>query len=361
MKKIISIVIIYVVCSSTSFSANIVDIYGAEKGHAEVILKKYSKEVADIQSEFTQENILSDINGKENTKKMLQIRARKALLIKKIKKDGKFSFVYIHTTSYPGEKNIYTTIEVVENNQPDRLRFVSPEFKQNDYRLSHAQSDLINEMIEYDALVMNLIITNKLNNMENKCPVYHCFVGFGHPELKPYLNRFNVGAIKEKKLIMDTLNHDADPNRRAAAAFLTGHFNDPKDIMSTLLPHVNDKSNSVRNSAMRVIGSTMEKAKMTQIDVMPFLDLLNSPYGTDRNKASIILLNAAEVASSRSLIIRKGKDNLLSMLRLKQLNNHEYAYLILKKISGKTYGEYDIDAWDKWLTTAQNALKKHSV
>ncbi len=215
-------------------------------------------------------------------------------------------------------------------------------------------------MMEYNDLTYKLENLNQLKINNISCPVYHCTVGFDNSKLKPYLNMFNIGSIKEKKLILNTLNHDSNPERQAAAAFLTGHFSDPKEIISLLLPHVNDKSSLVRNNVMRVIGDTMDKAKITEIDVTPFLDLLNSPYGTDRNKASLILLNASGTASAQSLIIQNGKDNLLSMLRLQQPNNHDHAYFILKKISGKTYGEYDIAAWDKWLTSAQQNLKKKS-
>ena len=81
------------------------------------------------------------------------------------------------------------------------------------------------------------------------------------------------------------MNHDPIPDRRAAAVFLIGHFKDPKEIMSTLTPHVMDADSGVRNNVMRVIGMTMEKAHLTQIDLHPFLVLLQSPVESDRNKA----------------------------------------------------------------------------
>lgn len=358
MKKIIAILIVFGCCSMPSFSANIVDIYGAEASHAEIILAKYASQVSTIQSAIDKEEILGEINGKENTRKIEQLCAKKALLIENIKKEGDFLFVYISTTTYPGEKNKYTTIQVIEKKQRSRLSFVNPAENNNDSNKIQPKKDLIDEMIAYDKLAFHLIRTSKLNGMDMECPVYHCVVGFNHPKLAPYLNLFNVGVIKEKALILDTINQDANPERRAAAAFLIGHFSNPKEIISLLLPHVNDKNASVRNNVMRVIGATMDKAKISQIDVRPFLNLLNSPYGTDRNKASWVLFTASGTALSRSLIIQNGKDNLLAMLRLKQPNNHEPAYYILKKISGKAYGKYDIDAWDKWLTSAQNTSKK---
>jgi len=37
------------------------------------------------------------------------------------------------------------------------------------------------------------------------------------------------------------------------------------------------------------------------------------------------------------------------MLRLEQPNNHDYAYKILKAISGQELGERDYAAWESWL------------
>ena len=44
---------------------------------------------------------------------------------------------------------------------------------------------------------------------------------------------------------------------------------------------------------------------------------------------------------------------LLAMLRLQQPNNHDFAYLILKAISGQSYGERDYSAWEAWLRAQQ--------
>ena len=77
---------------------------------------------------------------------------------------------------------------------------------------------------------------------------------------------------------------------------------------------------------------------------------------TDRNKALLVLLNAANSSSSKQLIIREGTKQLVSLLRLKQPNNHEMAYDLLKKISGKDFGSHNPDAWEKWLETMNQHL-----
>ncbi len=355
MKKIICMFALIASCSNLAYSENIVDIYGADKTHSITILKKYTKQVAEIQSELVGAWHSEILSGNKNTVKIKKIQSKKTALQEKIKKDGEFLFVSLQTITYPSRKNSYTTIEVIEKNQSERLRFVNSNVS---IKKSQRQSNLIDKMIEYDKLTWKLMLEHQLPSKDYICPVYHCMYAFDTPILKPYLTIFNSGVIKDKQLILDTLNHDPDPERRAEVAFLVGHFKDPHEIIELLSQHVNDKSELVRNNAMRVIGATIEKAKIMRLDISPFLALLNSPYETDRNKALYILFHASGTPSSRRLILQQGKGSLLALLRLKQPNNHDYAYLILKKISGKTYGEYDIEAWDKWLTFAQNSLKK---
>ena len=77
--------------------------------------------------------------------------------------------------------------------------------------------------------------------------------------------------------------------------------------------------------------------------------LLNSPFETDRNKALLVLVYAENYTTTKKTIIQKGHKNLIDLLRLQQPNNHDLAYFLLKKISGKAYGPNNIDAWDQWL------------
>lgn len=101
---------------------------------------------------------------------------------------------------------------------------------------------------------------------------------------------------------------------------------------------------------MRVISAIMD---INTINVNPYINLLNSPYGTDRNKALAVLFNASKDPAAKTHIIQNAGHNLLKILELKQLNNHEDAYLLLKNISGKNYSEYDLNAWKNWLSSVQ--------
>lgn len=325
----------------------VVDVYGTDEKTADYLVKKYEKRVTFIEEEF-HKNIQKS-NGEiddNDIKKMIQERIS---ISREIMEDYDFFYVDIGTVLYPGNETLYTTIDVIDKNNPERMKFVAMNNK------GLTKPDLIDKMMEYSELETSLMVTNQLDRKNISCPVYHCVSGFHHPKLKPYLSIFNQGVQRDKKLIIDTLNHDQNPNRRAAAAFLMGHFQDPKEIISILSFHVEDPDETVRNNVIRVISETLRKAKMT-IDVSPFLSLLDSPFLTDRNKSLSVLWLVSESPEGKKQIIQSGGDKLLSILALKQPNNHDLAYIILKNISGKDFGEYNIAAWKQWLSSIRSEL-----
>ncbi len=336
-----------------------VDIYGTSNRNVQNILKKHNKEIAELEAkikEAIQSAPAGDNDDRPEPPLVSDIKKRQRALIDELKKENGFLFVDMQVVFFPDTQEVHSTVEVVDKEHPERLRFLAPKRSHDGpgKRKTHTP-DLIDTMIKYDNITFDMMRLNQLKSVP-PCPVYHCAFDFENPKLKPYLAIFNKGAIKEKTFILDTLQHDPDPERRAAAAFLVGHFQDPHQILSVLLPQVTDKDDGVRNNVMRVIGTTMEKAKIHDIDVNPFLEAIDSPYDTDRNKALVVLLNAAESKSIQKQIIQKGGNNLLALLRLEQPNNHDWAYLILKKISGKDFGSTNVTAWSKWVAAAKNKV-----
>lgn len=328
---------------STNTMATTVDLYGDNPSHAAQVLRKYSQEVSQLIDTFNKEIAFAD---KEDKVKFAKLVEQKKNLINKIKNSEGYAFVDLQTVYYPDDKQGYTTIEVVRKDEKERLYYVHP--KLTTKATVPVKHDLITKRLEFNQLEMKLLQANKLDPSDMSCPVYHCISGFNHPQLKPYLAVFNRGVAKHKELIINTLNSDVNPERRAAAAFLIGHFKDPQEIIKTLMPHIKDKDEGVRNDVMRVIAQTMAKAHITDIDVARVLPLINSPFTTDRNKALYILFSAIKSEKGKQLVLKQGRRNLVNLLRLKQPNNHEFAYLILKEISGKDYGEKNTAAWQSW-------------
>jgi hypothetical protein len=333
--------------SLTLNAANIVDVYGVDLRESENIIKNYGTLVGDIESQFIKEMITISNGGKDHYIEKV-VLPKKTQLINEIKKHYNFAFVQFDTIFYPNDKDTHTTIEVITQNDKNRLRFIPQKNKvQSTPKLKH---DLVDNMMKFHDKSMNLLVNNQLNSIVTKCPVYHCLPGFNHPELKDSFTSLTHQARKEKALLINTIDNDLLPERRVAAVYLVGYLDDPHEIISLLTKHVMDSDDGVRNSAMRVIAETMRKAKIDEINVKPFLELLDSPYDTDRNKALYVLLSASNLPLSKQLIIRDGNKQLMALLQLKQPNNHDIAYALLKNISGKDFGSQNIDAWKKWIT-----------
>ncbi|WP_419419200.1 HEAT repeat domain-containing protein [Legionella sp. D16C41] len=324
-----------------------IDLYGDSAQNAERILKKYSYEIKQLVEDV--DKVVSMANEQKQEKEFIKVTAKKKSLVEKIKKNEHYSFVDFQTIYYPTTKNYYLTVEVVRNDEKQRLHYVSP--KINIQTNKTTKKDLIAKRIKFDELEMRLMYEHKVDPNNSVCPVYHCVTNFNHPNLKPYLAVFNKGAMLQKDLIKKTLKEDPSPERRASAAFLVGHFKDPREIISTLSASINDRSEVVRNNVMRVIGSTMLKANISDIELNPVLSLIDSPYTTDRNKALVILSEAVKSDKNKKIILKSGGEKLINLLRLKQPNNHDMAYLTLKRISGKNYSDKDIDSWQAWLKT----------
>jgi len=325
-----------------------VDVYGTDEKNANLILRKYAQEIIAIETHMMDAFKSIQNGGKEN-----QVDAlfnTKQQLKEKIKQENKLAFVDFQTVLYPGDPDLHTTVEVIQANRPDRLRFITPPIHAKHYA---KKQDLINQMLLFTDIGVGLMVNNEIDVEKISCPVYHCVTGFDHPKLKPYLNVFNKGAIKQKQLILKTLKQDSNPERRGAAAYLVGHFKNPEEIISTLTPYVNDPDNGVRNNVVRVIAMTMAISKLSQINVSPFIDLLDSPYTTDRNKSLYVLQAAANSEKGKVAILKQGGDKLLALLALKQPNNHDPAYEILKKISGQHFQGNDLKAWSNWVHTKQ--------
>lgn len=336
---------------TVSIGANAIDVYGINQDDSDRIIKKYGKDIAHIEL-VLQKALVGAKPGDDFSSEVKKLLDKRIHILESIIKENGYLFADFQTIFYPFKNKYYSTIEIIDAEHPNRMRFVSvmPMTPHKEQKFTH-QPDLISEMLTYTNMGLQMLMQHKLGSKNISCPVYHCIVGFEHPQLRPYLSVFNKGVIEQKKLILDTLNHDKDPERRTGAAFLVGHFHDPHEIISILSRHLDDKDEGVRNTVMRVIAETMSKSKITSIDVTPFLKALDSPYNTDRNKALLVLSEAANSPLTKNLIIQQGGDKILANFRLEQPNNHDVAYMVLKKLSGKDFGETNEAAWLEWLSS----------
>ncbi|MFY7697801.1 MAG: HEAT repeat domain-containing protein [Legionella sp.] len=344
------IIIFFIMVSSSANAKWLIDIYGDRDRKIDKILIHYYDKIEQIEHSLQQLG-LKKFPSTQDSELFKQILVKKILLSEELRSQLKLSYLSFDTIYYPESSNYYTTIEVISPNTPSRLKFLTTNQTKDETSNStrFEQSNLIDQELAYEAVALDLIINHQLSSKVSHCSAFHCSWGFNHPKLKPYLAIFNKGAKQQKNLILQTLRSHINPQRRTAAALLVGHFNNPQAIITTLLPHVRDKDASVRNMVIRVIGATMSVAHIYKVDSAAFIELLASPYATDRNKSLYVLEQIShDPASHRQLINNAGRQ-LIDLLQLKQPNNHDIAYAILKKVSRRNLGENDIQGWKHWL------------
>ncbi len=362
-KRILLILSLVLICSST-WAKNIIDLHGIEGEQAQHVLQTYGSRIRDLETHIM-EDVLGFSAGQSNLHHYQDLVTQKTRLLAELKRRYHFGFVDFQSVYYPQDKSAYTTIEIIADANSERMHFLPkiihkrPVDTLRDWAQAswvgrkpcQMQRDLITQMMQYENLVLQLMMTGQLDQRSHTCPVYHCMASFEHPKLKPYLLRFNQGVIAEKQRIITILRTDPDPQRRASAAFLIGHFQDPNEIITILTPSVTDPESAVRNNVLRVIGTTLYKSRITHLDAKPFIALLDSPYLTDRNKALNILLVIAENPAMKQQILQVSGQRIVDLLQLTQPDNHNLAYALLKKITHQRFGDRQFAQWKDWVRT----------
>lgn len=337
----------------------IVDVHGLERKPAQALLQTYAPQIQALEWQMTA-TFLRMSQGDMDNRLYRCLVAKRKQLIAEIARRGQFEFVDLQTVFYSQDNPIYTTLEIIDSAHAARKRFLTQSATHGFFsrvvswwwRIGHTYSlrpDVIQQMIHYQALVTHLWMTHQLDDDPNDCPAYHCIASFHYPSLQPYFSLFQQAVVKDKEWIRTTLYHDPDPERRAAAALLIGHFNDPKEIISLLSSSVADPDPAVRNNVLRVIAATLYRAHLSDIDSLPFIALLDSPYVTDRNKALNILIVLAANPREKIKIIQYGGKQIVALLSLTQPDNHDLAYTLLKKLSHQHFGEHDERRWREWV------------
>jgi len=268
-------------------------------------------------------------------------------LAAEIMADGEYAYVKPALVTYYEKQASYLTIDIVDRRDAQRrMPFRTPP------QGSHGDpGGLIVAWHAYEAKVFDLLRRGQLLPSPKTCPTFHCFGDPSQPELRPFSVALTSAADHLDELAL-VLRDNEDSGDRAAAAFLLAYVNDGNAVVGHLLPALHDESSLVRNNALRVLAEIALHHPEIEIPLPPIVEALSFPATTDRNKAAAILLRMLERpdgARLRRPIARTCGGVLLIMLGLFQPNNHDYAYMILKAISGKQYGERDYAAWRAWM------------
>jgi hypothetical protein len=261
-----------------------------------------------------------------------------------------FAFVKLSPIAYfagPDAGKIYITVDVVERGDEERRRF-SPEPAG---RVADPDG-LIAAWTAYEERAWQLMRSGELDLSEGAVcrGGFHCALGFGHPDLEPYEERFIAKVPKRLDELRSVVRRDGNPAKRAAAAFLLAYGNDREKVIDALVPSIDDPSMLVRNNVLRVLAMAQKDAGAALLPLAPLLRALEFPEASDRNKAGHALAYLVGKAPGRfrSDILHEAGDVLLKMAAMSQPNNREPALQILRALSGQDYGA-DVQAWRRWV------------
>jgi hypothetical protein len=171
--------------------------------------------------------------------------------------------------------------------------------------------------------------------------------------------RFIDFAKRDLALLRRVLRDGSDDRHRAAAAEVLGYASDKQAVVPDLLGAMLDPSESVRNDAMRALlvfarAEPLPGTPRIRVPAEPFIDLLNSPTWTDRNKSSAAVEQLTERRDPAVLaaVRRRALPSLVEMARWKSDGHAAPALTVLARLAGVP----DTDAWSALRDGTREAL-----
>ena len=112
-------------------------------------------------------------------------------------------------------------------------------------------------------------------------------------EVQQRFINYAAGNVARLRIV---LHESADAQHRAIAAQVIAYAFNKAAIIPDLIEALRDPDSNVRNNALRALAvmaayNQKHAESMLRIPYQPFLDLMGSPYWTDRNKASLVLMS----------------------------------------------------------------------
>ena len=118
--------------------------------------------------------------------------------------------------------------------------------------------------------------------------------------------RFIVFAQRDLPALRRVLRNSSEAAHRALAAQVLGYVSDKQGVVDDLVRGMSDPADEVRNNSMRALLVFAEAASVSSgssihVPARPFIEFLNSPVWTDRNKASGALVAISARLNERVL------------------------------------------------------------
>ncbi len=165
-----------------------------------------------------------------------------------------------------------------------------------------------------------------------------------YPPMRAIQLRMREAALANEEQLLRVLMETADDKQRVAASQLTGYTRQSPRQIEVLIEASRDPNATVRNNSTRalaVLAATPEFAR--QIPAAPFIDKLNSPVWSDRNKGLMLLtpLTRARDPQVLAAIRAKALPALVEMARWQFVGHAAGPIRLLGRIAGMN--EFELD------------------
>jgi hypothetical protein len=162
-----------------------------------------------------------------------------------------------------------------------------------------------------------------------------------NPQGRAVQEKFIDFAKQHYELLKKAIHSCSDPKQRALATLVIAYSPDKIITIGELIYAVRDNNEEVRNNATRALALLARYANdhpKSGIVVSPgiFIQMLNSPIWTDRNKASLVLEPITYHRNRQLLdkIKQKVLPSLIEMASWKNPGHSSTSYIILGRIAG---------------------------
>jgi len=163
------------------------------------------------------------------------------------------------------------------------------------------------------------------------------------PATRAVQERFVGYATRSLTELRRVLRESSDAKQRSLAAPILGYVTKKQDAVGDLVYGMSDPSDEVRNEAMRALAvfatppSTVARPTV-HVPYEPFIRLLSSLIWTDRNKASLALMNLSEHRDFELLQKLRGEAMvaLVEMAHWKTGSHALPALMLLGRIAGQS-------------------------
>ncbi|MEO8026567.1 MAG: HEAT repeat domain-containing protein [Bryobacteraceae bacterium] len=177
----------------------------------------------------------------------------------------------------------------------------------------------------------------------------HSLMSYGPARV--WQNLFLEFAKQYSKQLHAVLRDSSDEEHRAAAACVLAYYPRKFDVVDDLQYAMKDPDPAVRNNAMRAltaIAALHQRDPELAPKISPtwFIEMLNSVVWTDRNKASLALLDLTDSRDENTLsyLRERSLPSLVEMARWKSLGHAFAPFVLLGRAAGIPEKEIR-DAW----------------